>query len=929
MSFSFKKLDVNIMVKQKDASEFVKAEENEINFNNASITTGDGIFDGIGIENNANMTGYVRVKVNYSGENTDAQKTAIALNSVLPTSVTYEDSTNGYAWTYSNGYFYLVNANNKENVKEMNNDLNINYILFNDTFKMVDLTQFGNNLSTNGVSLQIKAEAVQSSNLQYTDKGETKNVESVEDLEKAINVSNIFQPYTEAGYIVKYDTCGGVSVDSYICLNSESKVATLPQVGGVNVTWYKDKNFTQPVNSTAEESVSGKSYTVTNNITLYAKYSGNNNTIKVFFNLNGGEENSTPSIQDVTKGNEATEIEIDKTPTKLGYKLSGWKVGKDGATTYVVNDSKISVKNSEITTKAITLYAVWETLEDISVATVSVGDKIYDGTNGLSSLTVTYNGKTLTPNIDYTATTYNIDVTDEAKVIVTGKGDYTGTAIGTYKIAPKELTIEGITAQNRIANGDRVVTVSGGAFNGVIGSESVSFELLPATVDTANAGAGKLVTVKAILKGDDYVIKNYNLTQPSGITVTILRASITFNANGLGLFTGATTLYGEYGTKDLYDASVDGTKVAVPTFSLSTEYNINYTFNGYWSSSTGGVQMVSKDYELIDIFTSTANVTWYAQAKYNFKFGTITRHINDTEYKMSARDTFNFGEKANNVYTHVELGTYPQTFYSTSNSGLTDTGTTYTLYNNASSGVGNKAYKVYKDSSGNKYVEITTVRSRNSSYVYSNGTTIGSTTAYFKLEPIIWEILGVTNVDGTIKAGGYDGKTAGVKLFLSSVNILTSMKFSSSSTSYTDSTNVIKPYLNGTFFSNAFTSEEQVQIAGTDLIVGMSRGPLSIGTNDATTYSIGDNKVFLLSYEDLTNTNYFANSTARIKWPTDYAGANYAYRSSTANYGGYWWSRSAYSGSYVWFVDYAGGVPFDEDFGQSFGVVPALFLSIE
>ncbi len=355
MFFSFEKLDVNLIVNNNENvtnSKQIKIDE---------VKQGSNLFSSIAVKlaEGSGLNGYVRIKVNYSGEDENSQKTAIALNSILPLEATYSNSTEDYGWQYSGGYLYLTNYE-KSALKEMSASEVKTYNLFASGLQMQDLTQFGNNLSTNGVSLQIKAEAVQSSNLQYTDKGETKNVESVEDLEKAINLSNIFGQYTEAGYIVKYDTCGGVSVDSYICLNSdESKVAILPQVGGVDVTWYKDKNFTQLANSTAEESVSGKNYTVTENITLYAKYSGNNNTIKVFFNVNGGDENSTPSAQNVTKENETIEIAIDKTPTKQGYKLSGWKFG---ATTYAVNNSKITIENTEITTNAIILYAVWEAL---------------------------------------------------------------------------------------------------------------------------------------------------------------------------------------------------------------------------------------------------------------------------------------------------------------------------------------------------------------------------------------------------------------------------------------------------------------------------------------------------------------------------------------------------------------------------------------
>ena len=196
-------------------------------------------------------------------------------------------------------------------------------------------------------------------------------------------------------------------------------------------------------------------------------------------------------------------------------------------------------------------------------------------------------------------------------------------------------------------------------------------------------------------------------------------------------------------------------------------------------------------------------------------------------------------------------------------------------------------------------------------YKYSDGTTrikqaSANSYKYFKLEPIIWQVL--TESNG--------------RAFLLSVSELTAMQFHSSNTSYGNSE--IKTYLNGAFFNKAFTKAEQGKIAETTLEAGDE------GYYDAeTTYSSGDNKVFLLSANDLKNTNYFTDSNARIKYPTDYAGANYAYRSGTASKGGNWWSRSAGSSTSVWGVLGDGIVnnylsPTD----SYYGVVPALFLSI-
>ena len=309
--------------------------------------------------------------------------------------------------------------------------------------------------------------------------------------------------------------------------------------------------------------------------------------------------------------------------------------------------------------------------------------------------------------------------------------------------------------------------------------------------------------------------------------------------------------------------------------------------------------------------------------EYSLGTWTAPTHV---ENAMDARGTFNKGAQKEGKYTHIEFGTYPQTFYSTSSEGLTLTDETYTLYNNAKDNAGiKKDYKVYKDASGNKYVEITTVRSSfEKGWKYSDNTTYiegSTTTAYFKLEPIIWEIIGVADSKNEIRRGGYDGKTAGVKLLLNSVKELTAMKFGETN-AYANST--IKSYLEGEFYTYAFTSEEKSKISKKAIV-----------TTDKTTIGNEDTNstVFLLSYKDL-NTTYYTSNKARIKWPTDYAGANFADRRiNEANYGGKYWSRSMYESN----TDAAYCV--DEDgnsmsYGFSglnvkYGVVPALFLNIQ
>ncbi|MBQ8749979.1 MAG: hypothetical protein IJZ29_05900, partial [Clostridia bacterium] len=131
------------------------------------------------------------------------------------------------------------------------------------------------------------------------------------------------------------------------------------------------------------------------------------------------------------------------------------------------------------------------------------------------------------------------------------------------------------------------------------------------------------------------------------------------------------------------------------------------------------------------------------------------------------------------------------------------------------------------------------------------------------------------------------------------------------------------------FLNSAFTTEEQGIICTTT--VDNSASTTNSSSNSYACANTTD-KIFLLSYQD-ANTTYFSSATERVKYPTDFAGATYAFKSSTdgSEYGGYYWLRSPYS-SYdysAYIVDYFGFTySFSTVNKTNLGVVPALYLQL-
>ena len=146
-------------------------------------------------------------------------------------------------------------------------------------------------------------------------------------------------------------------------------------------------------------------------------------------------------------------------------------------------------------------------------------------------------------------------------------------------------------------------------------------------------------------------------------------------------------------------------------------------------------------------------------------------------------------------------------------------------------------------------------------YKFSDSTSIVKDQEYyFKVEPLKWRIL-------TTKYG---------KATLFSEDVVDAKRWDASNV-LNYSTSLIRNFINNDFYTRAFNELEQevVQITNVD----NSKETTKSETDDYTCENTFD-KVFLLSYEDLINTQYgfvsgLDKDTSRVKNPSDYARANY------------------------------------------------------
>lgn len=162
----------------------------------------------------------------------------------------------------------------------------------------------------------------------------------------------------------------------------------------------------------------------------------------------------------------------------------------------------------------------------------------------------------------------------------------------------------------------------------------------------------------------------------------------------------------------------------------------------------------------------------------------------------------------------------------------------------------------------------------------------------------------------------------GNKSLLISRYALDSQKYNKKSESVTWESCSLRPWLNGTFVNEAFSSAEQNAILKTSVDNSKSQGRIGYSTaggNDTT------DQLFLLSVAEVAK--YFSSSEDRICKPTAYAKVQGAYDNDSVCR---WWLRSPgynlYYAEYVWTDGYVGATDVNN---VHVGVRPAFWINLE
>ena len=300
---------------------------------------------------------------------------------------------------------------------------------------------------------------------------------------------------------------------------------------------------------------------------------------------------------------------------------------------------------------------------------ISVESAYYNGSEQKPAVSVTHNGKKLTPDTDYTvAYTNNIEVTDYARARITGQGNYKGTLTQYFTIRKQdisncsiilsadsfpydgsdkrpEVTVKSgnntltassdytVSYSNNRAVGTATVTISGR--NNYTGSASKSFRIVPADI------ANFTVSLSASTFGYDgskkkpsATVRSGNKTLTSGTDFTV---SYSNNVN-VGTASAVITGKGNYSgsiTKEFIITPADFSKLtaslAAGTFSYDgTEKKPEVTVKSGSKQLTAGTDFTVSYTDNINVGTAKAVIT----GKGNYS-GTITKSFKITQADLS------------------------------------------------------------------------------------------------------------------------------------------------------------------------------------------------------------------------------------------------------------------------------------------------------
>ena len=360
-------------------------------------------------------------------------------------------------------------------------------------------------------------------------------------------------------------------------------------------------------------------------------------------------------VSDLTKSNNNINItNITKTSVTNGYKYTITVTGtlNDGTTTISLPANK--VKNSLNLGNAIATSGNI-TVVNSYVITIQAGNGVasVSGTGWTNTGTTT-----MSKSVQYGETLNLCETTaSETNIVANRKNGYTGCSatltngtgaisnntytvgVGTATITLSATGIETPVPTIAIATDSKIyglstTTLSASVSNTYDNAISVNYTYYyddnqngsytntqTSPISATSHKGTRYYKVKATAA--DNTLTSSTGTSTNNVSLTLIRTSYTPDANNCGTISSNNALYAYTGENQLYTASTGGSQATWPTLTAKS----GYTFNGWYTDSTGGSKVLNTDgtisstdvsgYISSSNFASTENRTLYARCTAN------------------------------------------------------------------------------------------------------------------------------------------------------------------------------------------------------------------------------------------------------------------------------------------------------------------------
>ena len=286
---------------------------------------------------------------------------------------------------------------------------------------------------------------------------------------------------------------------------------------------------------------------------------------------------------------------------------------------YEARSAQITVRTTDGSDieRTVTIVQAAKVRIDISTAIVTAPTQTYSGSAISPTPTVTLNGETV-PSSGYDIAYSDNTNAGTATITVTGKGDYTGTAIGTFTIAKANPTYTAPTARTGLtySGSPQYLVMAGSTSHGTIQYSSNGTTWSTTRPSSTNAGS---YTTYWRLVGDS----NHNDVASTSLSTTIAKASRTLS------FADSYVVL---------DTSSNVTKTATPSAGSgdgTITYSISSTTYATINSSSGKVTSKTSDGSAVVTATIAEGTNYLsATASYNlYVFATTHNYDYNGSYR--------------------------------------------------------------------------------------------------------------------------------------------------------------------------------------------------------------------------------------------------------------------------------------------------------